>query len=285
MKAKSTKWDLVINSRRGLFDLNLVEIWKYRDLIRFLIKRDYKAIYKQTVLGPIWLFIQPLLSSIVYVLIFNKIAKIPTDQIPPYLFYLSGIILWNYFLSCLNSTSNTFGANSTLFSKVYFPRIVDPISKVISNLIRLFIQFFLFLAFYIYYVYIGIFSYSFNYSFLLLIPILIIHIAIFGQGLGMLVSSMTTKYRDLNYLISFGSQLLMYATPIVYPIAIVPENYKIFIQINPLTSIVESFRYIFLGTGTFSLFSYSLSFFISTSIFFIGLIFFNKVEKNFVDTI
>tara|TARA_B100001250_G_scaffold414394_1_gene452488 strand:+ start:2740 stop:3597 length:858 start_codon:yes stop_codon:yes gene_type:complete len=279
------KWDLIITPKRGLFDLNLNEIWKYRDLLWFLIKRDYRTIYMQTILGPLWLLLQPFLSSVVYIYVFNKIAKIPTDGVSPQLFYLSGIILWNYFLSCLNSTSNTFNVNSNIFSKVYFPRVIDPFSKIVSNLLRLFIQFSLFLGFYLFDSLNDYSSFDIKYYAMALLPFLIIQIALFGQGIGMIVSSLTTKYRDLIYLVSFGSQLLMYATPIVYPLSIVPNKYQYLIILNPMTSIIEIFRYIFFGNGFFNFYYFLYSFFLVFIIFFIGLIMFNKVEKTFIDTV
>lgn len=285
MNSDNNKWDLVITSKRRLFDFNISELWKYRDLTWFFIKRDYKAIYKQTVLGPIWLFLQPLLSSFVYVIIFNKIAKISTDEVPPHLFYLSGIILWNYFYSCLNQTSNTFGQSNAIFKKVYFPRLIDPISKVISNLLRLAIQFILFLTFYSFYMIKGFNSFSPNFTLLILIPLLILQLGLISQGLGMMISALTVKYRDLIYLISFGSQLIMYITPIVYPASIVPERYMFLILANPLTYIIEAFRHIFLNTGFFNIFQYLASFLMALIIFFFGLILFNRMEKNSVDTV
>ena len=276
---------MVITPNRGWFDLNLYEIWRYRDLLWIFVKRDFTTFYKQTILGPLWFFIQPLISTIVFTVIFNRVAGIPTDEIPPFLFYMSGIIAWNYFSSCLTSTSGTFTTNAGLFGKVYFPRIIVPLSTVVSGLFRFGIQLIMFLGFYFYYLFTGNQHINASYQTLLFIPLMIIQMAMLGQGLGMIISSLTTKYRDLNYLASFGTQLVMYASPIVYPLSVVPEKYKFYILANPMTPIIEGFRKAFIGAGylDINLFFYSTIFSLIT--FLIGLLIFNKIEKNFIDTV
>tara|TARA_B100001121_G_C18691601_1_gene623261 strand:+ start:68 stop:937 length:870 start_codon:yes stop_codon:yes gene_type:complete len=278
------KWDLIITPQRGLFELHLSEIWKYRDLLYLFIKRDFTTFYKQTILGPLWFIIQPFISTIIFSFIFNRVAKIPTEEIPPYLFYLSGIIAWNYFSECLTTTSNTFTSNVNIFGKVYFPRIIMPLSKVISGLIKFFIQFVLFLGLYIYYVLLGNQSMAPSF-YLIIVPILIFQMALLGQGLGMIISSLTTKYRDLSYILNFGIQLLMYASPIVYPLSIVPEKYRLIIISNPMTPIIEIFRNALLGTGQINMIMYIYSIVMTLVLFIIGLIIFNKVEKSFIDTV
>jgi len=278
-------WDTIITPSRGWLELHLDDIWQYRDLLWLFVKRDFTTFYKQTILGPLWFVIQPLLSTIVFTIIFNRIAGIPTDGIPPLLFYMSGIIAWNYFSNCLTSTSGTFTANAGLFGKVYFPRIIVPLSKVISGLSRLAIQIVMFLGFYVYFLIIGNQHISFSFQAFLLMPLMIIQMAMLGQGLGMIISSLTTKYRDLSYLVSFGTQLLMYASPIVYPLSVVPDKYKIYIIANPMTPIIEGFRQAFIGKGQLNLNMLFYSICITLIIFFIGLLIFNKVEKTFIDTI
>lgn len=279
-------WDLVITPNRGWFDLDLKDILRYRDLLWIFVKRDFSTFYKQTILGPLWFFIQPFLSTFVFFIIFNKVAGISTDTVPPLLFYMSGIITWNYFSSCFNSTSNTFTANAGLFSKVYFPRIIVPISIIISGLSRFFVQLLLFLIFYLFYFFTD--NGNINPSFIsifFLFPVLIIQMAMLGQGMGMIISSLTTKYRDLSYLVSFGTQLMMYATTVIYPLSSVPDKYKLFIILNPMTSVIEGFRYTFIGNSKFdyNILFYSMS--LTLIVFFLGLIIFNKVEKTFIDTV
>ena len=285
MSRKYNNWDMVITPHRGWFDLNIDEIWSYRDLLWLFVKRDFTTFYKQTILGPLWFFIQPLISTIVFSIIFNRVAKIPTDEIPPNLFYMSGIIAWNYFSNCLTATSNTFTMNSSLFGKVYFPRIILPLSKVISGLATFSIQFIMFFGFYIYYLNIGNNYINPSLYTLSLLPIMIIQMAMLGLGLGMIISSLTTKYRDLSYLVTFGTQLLMYASPIVYPLSVVPEKFKGLIIANPMTPIIEGFRQAFIGKGHLELgmLSYSVMFTLITLFF--GILVFNKVEKSFIDTV
>jgi lipopolysaccharide transport system permease protein len=266
-----------------LLDLRLREIWRYKDLLFLFVRRDFVAKYKQTVLGPIWFFIQPLLQTLVMTVVFGGMAKLSTDGVPPILFYLSGVTAWNYFANCLKSTSNTFTANASLFGKVYFPRAVTPISIIVSNLIQFGIGLLLFLLIYGYFAVSG-YPLEPNIT-LLLLPVLILIMGFMGLGLGMLVSAMTTRYRDLQYLVEFGVQLLMYATPVILPLSAVPEKYQFIMFANPMTGIIETFKYAFLGAGSFSagLLAYSITFTVIVSL--VGLLIFNKTEKNFMDTV
>jgi lipopolysaccharide transport system permease protein len=282
-----TEWDLEIKPQANLLDINLREVWRYRDLLWMFVKRDFTAQYKQTILGPLWHFIQPLFTTVVFMVVFTNIAKISTDGVPPVLFYMSGITIWNYFSSCLNATSNTFVANAGIFGKVYFPRLVIPLSTVMSNIVKFGIQFLLLLAAMLWY---KLSSTSLNLSqplsTFILIPTIILIMAGLGLGLGIIISSMTTKYRDLTVLIGFAVQLLMYATPVVYPLStITSEKLRFWITLNPLTPLVEAFRYSILGVGSFDTasFVYSIGFMVVT--LFIGLLIFSKVEKTFMDTV
>ena len=282
---KKSYWDSTITSENKWFDLHFKEILKYRDLLWLFVKRDFTTFYKQTVLGPLWFFIQPLISTILFSIIFNKIAKIPTNETPPYLFYMSGIIAWNYFADCLNTTSSTFTNNARMFGKVYFPRIIIPISKVFSGLSKFILQLLLFFIMFLYFLFIGNDQIFISFKFLIFMPFLILQMACFGLGLGLIISSLTAKYRDLNYLIGFFTQLLMYASPIIYPLSIVPEKFKYIILANPITPIIELFRIALLGKGDFNLNMISYSVISTITIFFIGLLVFNKVEKIFIDTV
>jgi len=281
------EWDLEIKPQSHLLDINLKEVWKYRDLLWMFVKRDFTAQYKQTILGPLWHFIQPLFTTVVFLVVFTNIAKISTDGVPPVLFYMSGITIWNYFSSCLNATSSTFVANAGIFGKVYFPRLVIPLSTVMSNIIKFGIQFLLLLAAMLWYKLApSTPSTPSTASTLILIPTIIIIMAGLGLGLGIIISSMTTKYRDLNVLIGFAVQLLMYATPVVYPLStITSDKLRFWITLNPLTPLVEAFRYAMLGVGSFDAgsFGYSIGFMLIT--LFIGLLIFSKVEKTFMDTV
>ncbi|MCG8689242.1 MAG: ABC transporter permease [Desulfobacterales bacterium] len=272
-----------IQPRDKIFDLRLKEIWQYRDLLLLFVRRDFVAKYKQTILGPLWLFIRPVFQTITMVVVFERMAKLSTDGVPPMLFYLAGVTSWNYFANCLTSTSNTFTANAYIFGKVYFPRAVTPLSIIISNLIQFGIGLLLFIVIYFYFILKGA-SIQSNIT-LLLLPLLIIMMGFMGLGLGMLISAMTTKYRDLQNLVAFGVQLLMYATPVILPLSSVPDKYKPVMIWNPMTGIIETFRYAFLGSGSFSwnLLAYSGGF--TIGIFLIGLIIFNNTEKNFMDTV
>ncbi|HEU5053369.1 MAG TPA: ABC transporter permease [Hanamia sp.] len=278
------EWDMVIQPNAHLLDLNLKEVWRYRDLMWLFVKRDFIAQYKQTILGPLWHLIQPIFTTVMFLLVFGKIARIPTDSIPPVLFYMSGITIWNYFASCLNSTSNTFVANAGIFGKVYFPRLVIPLSNVLSNMVKFGIQFLLLLAMMVFYAFK---DYPIHFGLTWLwIPILIIMMAGLGLGLGIIISSLTTKYRDLTVLIGFAVQLLMYATPIVYPLSFLKgKSYASWIQWNPLTPIVESWRYALFGKGSFNAVSLLYSVGIIAAILFLGLMIFSKVERTFMDTV
>ncbi len=276
-------WTKIIEPKTSLLNVRLHELWQYRDLVRMFVRRDFVANYKQTILGPIWFFLQPLLTALIYIIIFGNIAKISTEGQPMILFYLSGITLWNYFSENFNKTATVFRDNSALFGKVYFPRLTMPLSIVISNMVRLGIQFLLFLAFWCYYFF-GKHVVE-PHPQILLTPLLILMMALISLGGGLIICSVTNKYRDLVFLITFGVQLLMYATPVIYPISTVPEKYKWFILSNPLSAIIETFRYGFLGTGTFSWGQLGYSFTWSVLICLFGILIFNKVEKSFTDTV
>lgn len=276
-------WTDVIEPQTELLDLRLKDVWRYRDLVMLFVRRDFVATYKQTVLGPIWFFIQPLLTTITFVIIFGRVAKLSTDGLPMMLFYLAGITVWNYFAQTLTSTSTVFKDNAQIFGKVYFPRLTMPLSIVISNLVRFGIQFSLFFVVWLYYLFTG--NAVHPNAYILLTPVLIILMGLLSLGLGMIFSSMTTKYRDLAMLLTFGIQLLMYATPVIYPISSISDNYKWLILANPMSSIVETFRYAFLGSGTFSWLYLGYSLAVTMAILFIGVIIFNKVEKSFTDTV
>jgi lipopolysaccharide transport system permease protein len=272
-----------ISPRDKLLDLRLKEIWQYRDLLLIFVYRDFVTVYKQTILGPLWFFIQPFLTTIVFTVIFGSIAKISTDGLPPMMFYLAGVTSWNYFAGCFQKTSNTFVNNAGIFGKVFFPRVITPLSVIISNLILFSIQFLLFLLFLFYFIFMGANVHPNPY--ILLLPWLIILMGIMGLGFGMLVSALTTKYRDLQFLIQFGIQLLMYAAPVIYPLSSIPAKYHWILIANPMTSIIETFRYSFLGAGSLSLYGLIYSTIFTTFIFFLGLIIFNRTEKNFMDTV
>ena len=277
------EWDEVIQPQRKFLDFRLKEIITYRDLIFLFIKRDFVTFYKQTILGPLWYIIQPLINTLVFTIIFGNIAKISTEGVPPFLFYFAGNVIWGYFALCITSTSSIFSSNANIFGKVYFPRITVPISNVIIGLMQFAIQFVLFLSF-LFYFYIKGLDINLNYT-LFFIPLLLLQVALLGLGFGMLLSALTSKYRDLTFVMSFGVQLWMYATPIVYPLSIVPEKYKLIFALNPMTSIVESFRYIFYQESIIDFKIITISLIITLLISFFGLLFFNKTEKNFLDTV
>jgi lipopolysaccharide transport system permease protein len=276
-------WTEIISPRANLLQLKLLEIWKYRDLLAMLVRRDFVSTYKQTILGPIWFFIQPLLTTITFMIIFGNIARISTDGLPMPLFYMAGITLWNYFSECLNKTATVFKDNANIFGKVYFPRIVMPLSIIVSNLVRFSIQFFLFLCIWGYFILIGA-NVRPN-LYILLVPYLVILMAILALGSGMLISALTTKYRDLVFLLTFGVQLLMYATPVIYPMSAMTNKYAWFISANPLSSLVETFRYAFTGSGQFSWLGLLYSTCFAFILLFFGTLVFNKVEKSFADTV
>ncbi len=276
-------WDLIIKPERSFFHLNIISLFNYRDLVYMFVKRDFVVFYKQTILGPLWYIIQPLVNTIIFTIIFGKVAKIPTDGIPPFIFYLAGNVVWGYFSTCLNLTSNTFVINQALFGKVYFPRLVVPISHVLISLLQFFIQFIIFLLFLTYFYFYGA-EVTPNY-FIFFLPLLLLQIALLSLGCGTIISALTAKYRDLTFAMTFLVQLWMFATPIVYPLSLIPENYRFFAVLNPMTSIVEIFRGAFLGQSTISL-SYILTSIALTLLLLIaGLFLFNRVEKNFMDTV
>jgi len=279
----NTAWDLVINPQRNLLAIPLAEIWRYRDLLLLMVRRDFVALYKQTILGPLWFLIQPIATAVVFTIIFGNIAKLSTDGLPHILFYMSGITCWNYFAECLIKTSETFTANANIFGKVYFPRIIVPLSLVVSGLLKFAIQFLLFGGFCIWFFVTGA-SVHLTPAFLLF-PLLVLIMGMLGLGLGMIISSLTTKYRDLRFLLQFGIQLMMYATPVIYPLSSIPERYHWLIFSNPMTAIVETFRYGFLGSGTLNITTLIYSGVVSVLILAIGTIIFNRVEKTFMDTV
>ena len=276
-----------IKPKKHLFDIDLKEIWDYRDLVFMFVKRDVVTSYKQTILGPIWFFIQPIFTTLIYIVVFGNIAKLSTDGVPMILFYLAGIILWNYFSESFTSTSRTFVENANLFGKVYFPRLILPISKIISGLIKFFIQFVLFLGVYVYFFFFKDTSTIEPNMTLLLLPFYLFLMAVMGLGFGIIFSSLTTKYRDLNFLLTFGVQLLMYATPVIYPLSSLSADslMRKFLIINPLTSILEAMKFGFLGKGYFSvpLIAYTTLF--SLIFLLVGVLIFNKTERTFIDSV
>jgi lipopolysaccharide transport system permease protein len=280
---QQTHWDLTIKPHSKWYDLRIKEIFKYKDLLFLFVKRDFVSIYKQTILGPLWFFLQPIITAITFTVIFGNLAKISTDGLPQILFYMCGITLWNYFADTLTKTADTFSSNANIFGKVYFPRMIVPLSVVVSNLIKLAIQFLLFLGIWIYYLLQSDLIHP-N-KMLALIPFLIILIGFMALSFGVIISSLTTKYRDLKFLVTFGIQIMMYASPIVYPLSIVPEKYKWIIIANPVTSIIETFKYAFLGVGEFSWLYLGYSTLFTIILFMIGLVIFHRVEKSFMDTV
>lgn len=276
-------WTEEITPKTSLLDLNLKEVWHYRDLMFMFVKRDFVTFYKQTILGPLWFFVQPLLTTIMYVIVFGNIAKISTDGLPMMVFYLCGITFWNYFSECFTKTASVFKDNASIFGKVYFPRLVMPLSIVVSNLIKLSIQFFLFIVVLLWYKFQGANVHPNMY--ILLTPYLIILMAIIALGAGMIISSLTTKYKDLIFLLTFGVQLLMYATPVIYPLSTLPEKYAFIIKANPLSAVIETFRFAFTGSGTFCWMNLGYSSVFAFALLAIGAIIFNKVEKTFMDTV
>lgn len=284
-KSETEDWDLVIEPQRSLLDLNLKDVWRYRDLLFLFVKRDLVAQYKQTILGPLWHVAQPLLTTAMFLLVFGEIAQIPTDGIEPVLFYMSGLTIWNYFTACLSNTSNTFVANAGIFGKVYFPRLILPLSIVISNMVKLAIQFgllFLVMCYFALFqnipLYLGLHT--------LLIPLLVLMMAGIGLGLGIIISALTTKYRDLSILIGFGIQLLMYATPVAYPLAFLSgKSFAWIIAWNPLSPLVEGFRFALFNTTNFEPSSLAYSFIFMVLVLFFGTLVFSKVERTFIDTV
>lgn len=277
-------WDTIIEPKSALFDLKIKEIRQYKDLLLLFVRRDLVAQYKQTILGPLWYFVQPILTTLTYVLIFGNVAGLSTDGLPKMLFYLAGVTSWRYFSDSLTKTADTFTRNAQIFGKVYFPRAIMPISVTITNLVTYGIQLLLFFAVYAYFVVSGEFQLSIQKE-LFLFPVLILVMMLLGLGFGFILSALTTKYRDLKFLITFGVQLLMYGTPVIYPLSSIPEEYKVYILANPMTSIIEAFRYIFLGTGVLDYGQLLYSTLFAVILFIIGLAIFNRTEKNFMDTV
>ena len=275
-------WDLIIEPHSSLFSLQLGEVWRYRDLLYLFTRRDIVSFYKQTILGPIWFFIQPIFTTLVYVLVFGMIAGLSTDGLPQVLFYLCGITFWNYFSECFNKTATVFRDNAALFGKVYFPRIISPLSIVLSNLLRFGIQFTLFLVILVWYWIKGEVQPN---AAVLLFPAVVLTMATMGLGFGMMVSAMTTKYRDMVFLLTFGVQLLMYATPVIYPFSQMPEKVAKYLVWNPLTPLFEATRYGFLGAGNFTVFGLVYSVTFAITMFLISTAIFNRVERTFMDTV
>ena len=279
----SQEWTHVIEPKGRWFDLKLKEIWSYRDLIYLFFHRDFVSKFKQTILGPLWYLIQPLFSAGIFTVVFGNIAQISTDGLPKFLFYMSGTVAWRYFADCLTETSSTFSGNAALFGKVYFPRMSLPLSKLLTNLVAFAIQFLFFLCFLVYFFLRGA-QFRPNWA-VLLFPVLLLLMAATGLGLGIVISAATSKYRDLQHLVGFGTQLLMYATPIIYPLSTIPENYRWMLVANPMTPVVETFRYGFLGAGSFDPFHLLYSGIFSFTVLFAGLVFFNRIERTFMDTV
>ncbi len=280
-------YDWSIEPQNSLLDLKLKDTWAYRDLLWLLVRRDFVSFYKQTILGPLWFFIQPLLTTLIFTFVFGNLAGISTDGLPQPLFYMAGITAWNYFADCLTKTSTVFKDNANIFGKVYFPRLIMPLSIVVSNLVRFGVQFLLFLIVMAYYFFIAKADFNITWA-ISLFPLVVVLMALLGLGAGMLISAMTTKYRDLAFLVTFGVQLLMYATTVIYPLSTAIENYPSYswiIEYNPMTPLIETFRYGFLGNGTFSWAALGYTTGITLVILLVGIVVFNKVEKNFVDTV
>lgn len=287
-KNRAPQWDTVIRPKSGWLDLHLRECWKYRDLILLFVKRNFIIVYKQTILGPAWAIIQPLLTTLIFTVVFGGIAGLPTDGVPEFLFYMCGNIAWHYFAASLTDVSVTFTKNSRIFGKVYFPRLVMPISTVLTQLINFSIQYVFFLILLIYYANVPGSAVNPNLGMILLTPLMLLHMALLALGVGVMISALTTKYRDLAMLVSFGVQLWMYATPVTYPASMIAENYPQLMNLymlNPMASIVEMFRTAYLGTGSFSIGHYMLSVGVTLVLLFGGLVLFSKTEKTFMDTV
>lgn len=276
------QWDSVIESKHSLLEINLKELWHYRDLLVLFVRRDFVTVYKQTILGPLWFFIQPILTTITFTIIFGNVAKLSTDGAPKIVFYMAGITLWNYFSTCLTSVSGVFNANAGIFGKVYFPRLIMPLTIVISNLMKFGVQFLLFISFVCYFTFQKQIHPN---QWILLTPIIIVLMALISMGIGLILSSMTTKYKDLNQLIGFGVQLFMYATPVIYPSSSVPQDYQWVVELNPLVGLFDYMRFAYLGVGEFSIQSLIYPSLFSIVILFLGVLVFNKTQKTFMDTV
>lgn len=283
IQLEKENWSIEIKPKKKWLDVDLKGIWRYRDLYYMYVKRDIITVYKQTILGPLWFLIQPILTTIMYMFVFGGLAGISTDGVPQPLFYMSGILLWNYFNAAFMVSSNVFTANASVFGKVYFPRLVVPLSGITSNLIKFGIQLLLFIIIYLYYYIQGV-NLTINWI-ILLFPILILMIAFHAMSWGLIISALTTKYRDLTQLVTFGIQLFMYMTPVIYPLSAAPEKYRIFISLNPLTPIFETFKYSCMGSGSLDWVGLGYSFIVLMITLFLSIIIFNRVERNFMDTV
>lgn len=282
---KSTQFETVITSNKPVFSIDFKELWRYRDLLLMFVKREIIVTYKQTILGPIWFIVQPVLTSLMYIFVFGNIAGISTNGAPQILFYLSGVAIWTYFATCLNSTATVFKDNQGIFGKVYFPRLIIPLSIVISNLVKFFIQFGVFLLLWFYYIGFKDFSVQFGWEYIML-PILVVIMAALSMGIGLIITSLTTKYRDLIFLLQFGVQLFMFASPVIYPYETLPENIQNYMQYNPMCGILEGFKQPFLSSATeFPWHLVTFSAIISLVLFAIGALVYNRMEKNFMDTV
>ena len=275
-------WDSVIESKHSLFDINLKELWHYRDLLVLFVRRDFVTVYKQTILGPLWFFIQPLLTTITFTIIFGNVAQLSTDGAPKIVFYMAGITLWGYFSTCLTTVSGVFNANAGIFGKVYFPRLIMPLTIVISNLMKFGVQFLLFICFVIYFTLQNQIQPN---NWIMLTPLIIVLMALISMGIGLILSSMTTKYKDLNQLIGFGVQLFMYATPVIYPSSTVPLDYQWVVELNPLVGLFDYMRFAYLGVGEFTILDLVYPSIFSIVILAIGVLVFNKTQKTFMDTV
>mgnify|MGYP005608816055 FL=1 len=285
MNQKNTtaeQWDSVIESRHSLFDINLKELWHYRDLLVLFVRRDFVTVYKQTILGPLWFFIQPLLTTITFTIIFGNVAQLSTDGAPKIVFYMAGITLWGYFSTCLTTVSGVFNANAGIFGKVYFPRLIMPLTIVISNLMKFGVQFLLFICFVIYFTLQNQIQPN---NWIMMTPLIIVLMAWISMGIGLILSSMTTKYKDLNQLIGFGVQLFMYATPVIYPSSSVPVDYQWVVELNPLVGLFDYMRFAYLGVGEFTILDLVYPSIFSIVILAIGVLVFNKTQKTFMDTV
>ena len=284
MDKEKEKWTHIIKAHTGGFSLGLKELWEFRDMIALFIKREYSSTFKQNILGPAWHFIQPVLSSLIYTFVFSVIANISTQSVPPVLFYLTGLLPWSYFAECASRTSNVFVGNAQLFGKVYFPRLSVPVAVIISSLWKFFSQMLLVIVVMVYYILKGNVAIHPN-IFLLLLPLLLLIMANLGMGMGIIISAMTTRYRDIGNLTGFILQLLMYGSPVLFPLTIWPEHLKWIAYSNPMTSVIETFRFAFIGAGSFSTMNLLYSFIFSVVLLFTGIIIFNRTEKNFIDTV
>ena len=284
-QAADAGWTVVVEPKRRLLDLNVRELWRYRDLILLFVKRNFTVTYKQTILGPLWAILQPLLTTVIFTVVFGGLAKLPTDGVPPFLFYMCGNVAWSYFSSCLNHTSKTFIDNSKVFGKVYFPRMAVPIATALTNLITFAIQFVFFLCFLVFYATRPDSGIAVNWPLAALCVVGLMQMAMLGLGFGVIVSALTTKYRDLQMLVSFGVQLWLYATPVTYASTMIPEKYLALYRLNPMTPVIELFRAAFLGAGSFDGTSYVISLLVTAAVLMTGLVLFNRIEKTFMDTV